>query len=97
MTDRRRRQGQRAAKREAEKKQEAPQGAGAEARDMVFGVVVVGIVVAGAFAATTRASSPVAMRFRDQPTACGAEQPDPEPVLSFLAPSHKPTSYLSPR
>ena len=59
----------------------------------MFGVVVVGIVVAGAFFGNDEGELPGGYaEFRDQPTACGAEQPDPEPVLSFLAPSHKPTS-----
>ena len=58
MTDRRRRQKeQRAAKREAEKKQEARKELGRRlGTALVFGVVVVGIVVAGAFFGNDEAS-----------------------------------------
>ena len=89
MTDRRRRQKeQRAAKREAEKKQEARKELGRRlGTALIFGVVVVGIVVAGAYFGDDEGELPGGYEgFRDQPTACGAEQPEPEPVLSFPAP-----------
>jgi cyclophilin family peptidyl-prolyl cis-trans isomerase len=89
MTDRRRRQKeQRAAKREAEKKQVARKELGRRlGTALVFGVVVVGIVVAGAYFGNDEGDLPGGYEgFRDQPTACDAEQPDPEPVLSFPAP-----------
>lgn len=97
MTDRRRRQKeQRAAKREAEKKQEARKELGRRlGTALVFGVVVVGIVVAGAFFGNDEGELPGGYAgFRDQPTACGAEQPDPEPVLSFSAP--EPQTDVTP-
>ena len=89
MTDRRRRQKeQRAAKREAEKKQEARKELGRRlGTALVFGVVVVGIFVVGAFFGGDEGELPGSYEgFRNQPTACGAEQPDPEPVLSFDGP-----------
>ncbi|MDF2730067.1 MAG: Peptidylprolyl isomerase [Acidimicrobiia bacterium] len=89
MTDRRRRQKeQRAAKLEAEKKQEARKELGRRlGTALVFGVVVVGIVVAGAYFGSDEGELPQGYAdFREQPTACGAEQPEPEPVLSFGAP-----------
>ena len=89
MTDRRRRQKeQRAAKREAEKKQEARKELGRRlGTALIFGVVVVGIVVAGAYFGNDEGALPQGYAgFREQPTACGAEQPEPEPVLSFPAP-----------
>ena len=97
MTDRRRRQKeQRAAKREAEKKQEARKELGRRlGTALVFGVVVVGIVVAGAYFGNDEGELPGGYEgFRDQPTACGAEQPDPEPVLSFPAP--EPQTDVTP-
>jgi len=89
MTDRRRRQKeQRAAKREAEKKQVARKELGRRlGTALVFGVVVIGIVVAGAYFGNDEGDLPGGYEgFRDQPTACGAEQPEPEPVLAFPAP-----------
>jgi len=89
MTDRRRRQKeQRAAKREAEKKQVARKELGRRlGTALVFGVVVIGIVVAGAYFGNDEGDLPGGYEgFRDQSTACGAEQPEPEPVLAFPAP-----------
>ena len=89
MTDRRRRQKeQRAAKREAEKKQEARKELGRRlGTALIFGLVVVGIFVVGTFFAGDEGQLPGSYEgFRNQPTACGAEQPDPEPVLSFDGP-----------
>jgi peptidyl-prolyl cis-trans isomerase B (cyclophilin B) len=89
MTDRRRRQKeQRAAKKEAEKKHDAR-------RELLrriltalgFGVVVVGIFALGGIFANDDASLPRGYEdFRAQPTACGAQAPDSEPVMSFEAP-----------
>lgn len=89
MTDRRRRQKeQRAAKRQAEKKQEARKELGRRlGTALVFGVVVVGIFVVGAYFGDDEGELPGGYEgFRNQPTACGADQPDPEPILSFTAP-----------
>ena len=89
MTDRRRRQKeQRAAKRDAEKKQEARKELGRRlGMAFLFGLVVVGIFVAGAFFGGDEGDLPGSYEdFLGQPTACGAEAPEPEPVLSFDAP-----------
>jgi peptidylprolyl isomerase len=93
MTDRRRRQKeQRAAKRQAAKKQEARK----ELRRrlgtaVVFGLVVVGIFAVGAIFGGGEGDLPGTYEgFRSQPTACGADQPDPEPVLSFDEPEPQP-------
>jgi cyclophilin family peptidyl-prolyl cis-trans isomerase len=89
MTDRRRRQKeQRAAKREATKKQEARKELGRRlGTALVFGVVVVGIFVVGAYFGDDEGELPGGYEdFRNQPTACGAEAPEPEPILSFDAP-----------
>jgi cyclophilin family peptidyl-prolyl cis-trans isomerase len=89
MTDRRRRQKeQRAAKREAEKKQEARKELGRRlGTAVIFGLVVVGIFTVGALFGGDEGELPGTYEgFRGQPTACGAEQPDPEPVLTFTQP-----------
>jgi cyclophilin family peptidyl-prolyl cis-trans isomerase len=89
MTDRRRRQKeQRAAKRQAEKKQVARKELGRRlGTALVFGVVVVGIFVVGAYFGGDEGELPVGYEgFRNQATACGAERPEPEPVLTFAAP-----------
>jgi cyclophilin family peptidyl-prolyl cis-trans isomerase len=89
MTDRRRRQKeQRAAKREAEKKQEARKELGRRlGTALVFGLVVVGIFVVGAYFGDDEGQLPGGYEdFREQPTACGAEAPEPEAVQSFDAP-----------
>ncbi len=97
MTDRRRRQKeQRAAKIEAEKKQEARKELGRRlGTALVFGVVVVGIFVVGAYFGEDEGQLPGGYEgFRDQPTACGADQPDPEEVLTFSAP--EPQTDVTP-
>lgn len=89
MTDRRRRQKeQRAAKREAEKKQEARKELGRRlGTAIVFGLIVVGIFAVGAIFGGDEGDLPRGYEgFRNQPTACDAEAPDPEPVLQFDAP-----------
>lgn len=90
MSDRRqRKKEQRAAKREQEKKRE-------QRRELVrrlitafvFGLIVVAIfAVSGIFAGDDSDDTPTSYeRFRDQPTACGAETPPPESVMSFSEP-----------
>ncbi len=89
MTDRRRRQKeQRAAKREAEKKQEARKELGRRlGTAVIFGLVVAGIFAVGAILGRDRGDLPPAYQsFRDQPTACDAEQPDPERTMTFEQP-----------
>lgn len=89
MTDRRRRQKeQRAAKQQAEKKQEARKELGRRlGTALIFGLIVVAIFTVGTIFGEDEEQLPGGYEgFRNQPTACGAEQPDPEPVLSFDAP-----------
>jgi cyclophilin family peptidyl-prolyl cis-trans isomerase len=89
MTDRRRRQKeQRAAKLEAEKKQTARRELGRRlGTALAFGVVVVGVLAAGAFLGDDEGDLPQGYEgFRSQPTACGAEQPPSEAVLQFTEP-----------
>ena len=86
MTDRRRRQKeQRAAKREAEKKQNARRELGRRlGTALIFGVLVIGVLVLGTFLGNDEGDLPQGYEgFRAQPTACGAEQPEPEPVTQF--------------
>jgi len=89
MTDRRRRQKeQRTARRQAEKKQEARKELGRRlGTAVIFGLVVVGIFAVGAIFGGNEGELPGSYEgFRNQPTACGADQADPEPVLQFDAP-----------
>jgi peptidylprolyl isomerase len=93
MTDRRRRQKeQRAARRQAEKKQEARKELGRRlGTAVVFGLVVVGIFAVGAIFGGDEGDLPGSYEgFRNQPTACGADQPDPEAVLRFDEPQVQP-------
>jgi cyclophilin family peptidyl-prolyl cis-trans isomerase len=93
MTDRRRRQKeQRAAKREAEKKQVARKELGRRVGTaLAFGVLVVGIISAGTLFGNDEGELPGSYEgFRTQPTACDAEQPEPEPVLTFDASETQP-------
>lgn len=89
MSDRRQRQKeQRAAKREAEKKAEARselwRRLGTAA---IFGVIVVGFLAfTGVFSGESTALPSGYEGFRNQPTACGADQPPPEQIMSFDAP-----------
>lgn len=88
MTDRRQRQKeQRAAKREAEKKQEARRELGRRLGiALVFGFVVVGIFAFGGIFGGESTDLPRSYEgFRDQETACGADQPVAEQVMSFDA------------
>lgn len=88
MTDRRRRQKEmRAAKRDAEKKQKSRKEL---IRRLViafgFGILVVGILTVGTLFGPDEGSLPSGYEgYRDQPTACGADQPNIEAVLSFDA------------
>jgi len=92
MSDRRQRQKeQRTAKREAEKKQAARSELGRRLGTAgIFGLIVVALLAfTGVFGGET-AELPAAYEgFRDQPTACGAEQPPPEQVISFEAPEQQ--------
>lgn len=93
MSDRRqRKKEQRAAKREAERKRE-------QRRELVrrlltafgFGLIVIAIfAVSGIFAGDDPGDTPTSYEgFRDQPTACGAEAPPPETVMSFSEPEQQ--------
>jgi cyclophilin family peptidyl-prolyl cis-trans isomerase len=89
MSDRRRRQKEnRAARREAEQK--------AEGRKEVFrrigfalgmgALVVLSFVVVGLFGRDSSSLPGSYEGYREQPTACGAEAPPPEAVMSFTEP-----------
>jgi cyclophilin family peptidyl-prolyl cis-trans isomerase len=89
MSDRRQRQKeQRAAKREAERKHEARRELGRRLiTALVFGLVVVGIfALSGLFEGDTADLPASYAEFREQPTACGAEAPPPQTVMSFDGP-----------
>jgi cyclophilin family peptidyl-prolyl cis-trans isomerase len=89
MTDRRRRQKeQRAAKREAEKKQNARRELGRRlGTALIFGVLLVAVLAIGAFFGDDEGDLPRGYEgFRAQPTACEAEQPPPELVAEFSEP-----------
>ena len=52
-----------------------------------FGLLVVGVIAVGAFFGGDDGDLPSGYEgYRNQPTACGAEQPPSEPVLTFEAP-----------
>ncbi len=92
MTDRRRRQKeQRAAKLEAEKKQSARRELWRRlGTALVFGALVVGILAFGTFFGDDEGDLPQGYEgFRNQPTACGADQPPAEAVLQFTAPDNQ--------
>lgn len=89
MSDRRQRQKeQRAAKREAERKQEQRRELGRRLiTAFIFGIVVVGIFAVSGIFGGENAETPTSYDgYRDQPTACGAEAPPPETVMTFSAP-----------
>jgi cyclophilin family peptidyl-prolyl cis-trans isomerase len=89
MSDRRQRQKeQRAAKREAERKKESRRELGRRLLTaLVFGVIVIGIFALGGFFSGENANVPDTYEdYRSQDTACGAEQPPAEQVMSFDAP-----------
>jgi len=93
MSDRRQRQKeQRAAKREAEKKQQARselfRRLGTAA---VFGIVVVGALALGGLFGGEPDDLPGSYEgYRAQETACGADQPPEERVMSFTGPEEQP-------
>jgi cyclophilin family peptidyl-prolyl cis-trans isomerase len=87
MTSRRQRQKeQRAAKKEAERKREARRELGRRLLTALgFGVIVVIIfAVSGLFSGDEDTALPGTYEsYREQTTACGAEQPPPEKVITF--------------
>lgn len=89
MTDRRQRQKeQRAAKREAERKQHSRRELRRRLTTaLVFGLIVVGIfAVSGAFRADDTDIPGTYEDYRSHPTACGAEAPPPEVIMTFDGP-----------
>lgn len=89
MSDRRQRQKeQRAARREAERKQDSRRELGRRLLTALgFGVVVIGIfVVGGLFGGESTDVPGTYDDYRQEETACGAEQPPPEQIMSFDAP-----------
>ena len=92
MTDRRRRQKEaRATKRAAEKKQKARRELGRRlVTALGFGLLVVGILTFSSIFGDSEGQLPSEYEsYRNQPTACGAEQPPPEQALSFDAPEEQ--------
>jgi len=89
MSDRRERQKQaRAAAREAQRKATARREL---RRRLTVGLslgaaVAVGLLLLGTFASDSEDVPEALEAFRDQPTACGASQPDPVAVLQFDSP-----------
>jgi peptidylprolyl isomerase len=92
MTDRRQRQKeQRAAKREAEKKRGQRRELGRRITTaVVFGLVVIAIILLANLSGGEEDLSGSYQGFRNQPTACGAEQPPPVEVQTFDAPEQQP-------
>jgi len=91
MSDRRQRQKeQRAAKREAERKRESRRELFRRlGTALIFGLVVVGIFVFGGIFDSDQADLPGTYGdYRDQTTACGAEQPASEAVMTFDSPGN---------
>lgn len=92
MSDRRQRQKeQRAAKREAERKQEQRRELGRRLLTaFLFGLIVVAIFAVSGIFGRADSDTPTSYEgFRDQPTACGAEAPPPEQIMSFDAPEEQ--------
>lgn len=89
MTDRRQRQKeQRAAKREAERKQESRRALFRTiGMALLFGLAVVLIFAVGGFFGDSGDVPDAYEAFRNQETACGGTQPDPEQPMSFDAPA----------
>jgi peptidylprolyl isomerase len=92
MTDRRQRQKeQRAAKREAEKKRGQRRELGKRITTaVVFGVVVIGVILLSNLSGGEEDLSGSYQGFRDQQTACGADQPPPVEVQTFETPVPQP-------
>ena len=91
MTDRRQRQKElRAAKRQAQKKAEQRKELGRRlSTAMVFGLVVVGIILLATFTGGEDQLTTAYETFRDQPTACGGQQPAEETVMVFEEPGRQ--------
>ena len=90
MSDRRQRQKeQRAAKREAERKTESRRALFRSiGTALLFGLVVVAIFTFGGIFDDGTSDVPASYEdYRDQETACGAAQPEPEQVMSFDGPT----------
>jgi len=93
MTDRRHRQKEhRAAKREAERKRESRRELVKRiGTALLFGVVVIGVIMLSGVLANRKAKLPAGYEgFRAQETACGAEQPPAEEIVTFAAPETVP-------
>jgi cyclophilin family peptidyl-prolyl cis-trans isomerase len=99
MTDRRQRQKeQRAAKRQAEKKAEQRKELGRRLTTaLVFGLVVVGVILLATFTRGDSQLTTAYETFRKQDTACGAQQPPEESVMTFEAPERQPDITASTR
>ncbi|HEX6220445.1 MAG TPA: peptidylprolyl isomerase [Acidimicrobiia bacterium] len=92
MSDRRQRQKeQRAAKREAERKQESRRALFRSiGTALVFGLIVVAIFAFGGLFGGERSDVPASYGdYREQETACGGTQPPPEEIMSFEAPENQ--------
>lgn len=92
MSDRRQRQKeQRAAKREAERKQESRRALFRSiGTALVFGLVVVAIFAFGGLFGGESSDVPGSYAdYREQKTACGGTQPPPEEIMSFEAPEEQ--------
>lgn len=92
MSDRRQRQKeQRAEKRQTEKKQAARKELFRRlGTALIFGLVVVAVFAfSGLFAGDSEALPSSYEGFRARPTACDADQPPPETVMSFEGPEHQ--------
>ncbi len=92
MSDRRQRQKeQRAEKRQTEKKQAARKELFRRlGTALIFGLVVVAVFAfSGIFAGDSEALPSSYEGFRTRPTACDADQPPPETVMSFEAPEQQ--------
>ena len=93
MSDRRQRQKEkRAAKRAAERKRESRRELARRlGTALVFGLIVVAIFVVSSLFGGSDVDAPSTYEdYRDQETACGAEQPPPEQIMTFRAPEEQP-------
>jgi cyclophilin family peptidyl-prolyl cis-trans isomerase len=92
MSDRRQRQKEkRAAKREAEKKQESRRELGRRLiTALVFGLIVVAIfLVSGLFSGESTDAPGTYEDYREQETACGAQRPPAEQIMTFDEPGEQ--------
>jgi cyclophilin family peptidyl-prolyl cis-trans isomerase len=92
MTDRRHRQKeQRAAKRKAEKRREARKELGRRLITAVlFGAAVVAVFILSGLGGGEEDLPSAYEGYRELPTACGADQPEPEQVIGFESPQTQP-------